>query len=67
MKLIKTGSNYIKVDPQSCEPGYVWGERWNRNEQKFGLCMLHKVDGYALVDEKDLPGKLPTLPIDEVE
>lgn len=55
MKLIRTTDGIIKVDSQHCEPGYVWGQRWNRNEQAWGLCMLWKCDKFELISEEDLP------------
>lgn len=58
MKLIRIDGQFINVDPQHCEPGYVWGQRWNRNEQAWGLCMLYKCDKFMLVTEADLPKAL---------
>lgn len=58
MKLIRTSDGCIKVDPQHCEPGYVWGQRWNTNTQDWGLCMLWKSHGAVDISEKDLPKKL---------
>lgn len=57
MKIIKTlDNNYIQVDPQPTEPGYVWGQRWNRNEQKWSSqCILYKVDHCVEVTEDVLP------------
>lgn len=55
MKLIRTTDGIIKVDPQHCEHGYVWGQRWNRNTQDWGLCMLWKADKFEIVHEGDLP------------
>lgn len=54
MKLIRISDGIINIDPQLCEPGYVWGQRWNRNEQAWGRCMLYKVDKFELVHESEL-------------
>lgn len=53
MKLIRTIDGIIDIDPQLCEPGYVWGRRWNKNAQEWGLCMLWKVDKFELVKESE--------------
>lgn len=63
MRIIKTNNQYIDLDPQLTEPGYVWGRRWNRNSQLWGLCMLHKVEYMEVVNESELPRKLPEIEV----
>lgn len=62
--IIKTDQGqFIKVD---CDEGlyaitasYIWGYRWNRNEQRWGrYCIRFSFKSYAEVDESELPKKL---------